>query len=163
MAVPAIDGEAALCFSLGSGQDRRMTSPPAPVPHPAATELRSWNLDGVGGLRHLRADLRDAVMGTPLDNEDGLDRITVVATELATNALRHGRSPTVIRLLREPGALILDVADHDLKGEPLFDQERPIGLGGLGLRLARTFATDLSWYRTAKTKHIWARFDFVRN
>jgi serine/threonine-protein kinase RsbW len=163
MVVFIIHAWAALCFSPESGQDRRMTSPPAPVPHPAATEVRSWNLEGVGGLRHLRADLRDAVAGTPLDDEDGLDRITVVATELATNALRHGRPPTVIRLLREPGALLLDVADHDLAGEPLFDQERPIGLGGLGLRLARTFATDLGWYRTTKTKNIWARFDFVRD
>ncbi|MEU4626948.1 ATP-binding protein [Actinoplanes sp. NPDC023801] len=140
-----------------------MTSPPAPVPHPAATELRSWSLDAVGGLRHLRADLRAAVIGTPLDDEDGVGRITVVATELATNALRHGRGPAVIRLLQEPGALTLDVADHDVTGEPLFDERRPIGLGGLGLRLARTFASDLGWYRTLKTKNIWARFDFVRD
>jgi serine/threonine-protein kinase RsbW len=163
MASSEIDDQLALCFSPGSGQDRRMTSPPAPVPHPAATALRWWSLDGVGGLRHLRADLRDAVIGTPLGDEDGLDRITVVATELATNALRHGRPPTVIRLLQETDALILDVADHDLAGEPLFDQERPLGLGGLGLRLARTFATDLGWYRTDNTKNIWARFDFVRD
>ncbi|MFD1374710.1 ATP-binding protein [Actinoplanes sichuanensis] len=140
-----------------------MTSPPAPVPHPAATELRHWDLDDVGALRELRADLREAVAGTPLDDEDGLDRITVVATELATNALRHGAPPAHIRLLREPEALILDVADHDLAGEPRFDQDRPIGLGGLGLRLAQTFASDLGWYRTAKTKNIWARFDFVRD
>ncbi|MEU8664576.1 ATP-binding protein [Actinoplanes philippinensis] len=140
-----------------------MTSPPAPVPHPAAAEFRHWSLDDVGSLRDLRADLRHAVAGTPLGDEDGLDRITVVATELATNALRHGRPPTHIRLLREPGALLLDVADHDLTGEPLFDQDRPIGHGGLGLRLAQTFATELGWYRTAKTKNIWARFDFVRD
>ncbi|WP_433793186.1 ATP-binding protein [Actinoplanes sp. CA-252034] len=140
-----------------------MTSPPAPAPHSAATELRHWSLDSVGELRDLRAGLRQAVAGTSLDDEDGLDRITVVATELATNALRHGRAPTHIRLLREPGALILDVADHDLAGEPLFDEDRPIGLGGLGLRLAQTFATDVGWYRTAKTKNIWARFDLVRD
>ncbi|MEV4283825.1 ATP-binding protein [Actinoplanes xinjiangensis] len=140
-----------------------MTSPPAPVPHPAAIELRHWTLDSVGGLRHLRAGLRQAVAGTPLDDEDGQDRITVVATELATNALRHGRPPAHIRLLREPGALILDIADHDVAGEPLFDEDRPIGHGGLGLRLAQTFASDLGWYLTVKTKHIWARFDFVRD
>jgi serine/threonine-protein kinase RsbW len=140
-----------------------MTPPPTPVPHPAATEVRHWILDTVGGLRDLRAGLRRAVIGTPLDDRDGRDRITVVATELATNALRHGRPPTRILLLREPGALVLDVADRDLTGEPRFGQDRPIGRGGLGLRLAQTFATDLGWYRTAKTKNIWARFDFVRD
>lgn len=140
-----------------------MTSPPAPVPRPAATELRRWSLDSVGGLRHLRAGLREAVAGTPLGDDDGLDRLAVVATELATNALRHGRPPALIRLLQRPGVLILDVADQDVDGEPLFDQERPVGLGGLGLHLARTFASDLGWYRTVDTKHIWARFDFVRD
>jgi serine/threonine-protein kinase RsbW len=140
-----------------------MTSPPVPVPPTAATELRRWSLDNVGALRDLRAGLRQAVAGTSLDDEDGPDRITVVATELATNALRHGRPPTCVRLLREPGAFILDVADHDPAGEPLFDQDRPIGLGGLGLRLATTFATDVGWYRTARTKHIWATFDVVRD
>ncbi|WP_430781211.1 ATP-binding protein [Actinoplanes sp. G11-F43] len=139
-----------------------MTSPPAPVPHAAAAELRRWTLEDVGGLRHLRADLREAVAGTTLDTEDGLDRLTVVATELATNGLRHGRPPTVIRLLLEPGLLILDVADHDPDGEPQVDLSRPVGLGGLGLRLVKTFATDFGWHRTAKTKHIWATFDLVR-
>ncbi|GGN99969.1 hypothetical protein GCM10010112_94220 [Actinoplanes lobatus] len=134
-----------------------MTSLPAPVPHPAATEQRRWTLSSVQDLRRLRAELREAVTGTLID-DDGLDRIAVVATELATNALRHGRPPTVIRLLEEPGHLILDVADHDLTGEPLFDQSRPIGSGGLGLHLARTFATDLGWYRTPTTKHVWAVF-----
>ena len=73
----------------------------------------------------------------------------------------HG--PALVRLLQEPGLLIVDVADHDVAGEPLFDQDRPIGRGGLGLHLARTFADDLGWYRTDRTKHIWARFDFVRD
>lgn len=138
-----------------------MTTPPASIPHPAATELRRWSLDSVGELRHLRSGLRAALAGSPL-GEDGLERIAVVATELATNAIRHGSPPALVRLLREPDRLILDVADPDVTGEPLFDLERPIGLGGLGLRLAKTFATDLGWYRTAKTKHIWATFAFVR-
>ncbi|GAA1590206.1 ATP-binding protein [Actinoplanes couchii] len=139
-----------------------MTSPPTPVPYPEAIEIRRWTLDDVGGLRHLRAGLRAAVAGTSLDTEDGLDRLTVVGTELATNALRHGSPPTVIRLLREPGLLILDVADHDLTGEPHFDLTRPVGLGGLGLRLVKTFATNFGWHRTTNTKHIWATFDLVR-
>ncbi|GAA4978746.1 ATP-binding protein [Actinoplanes utahensis] len=139
-----------------------MTSPPAPVPHPAAIEVRRWSLDSVGELRHLRSGLRSVLTGVPLGS-DGEERIAVVATELATNALRHGRPPTLVRLLQEPGRLILDVADHDLTGEPLFDLERPVGLGGLGLRLARTFATDFGWYRTSRMKHIWAAFDVVRD
>lgn len=139
-----------------------MTSSPTPVPHPEAIEICRWDLTDVGGLSYLRAGLRETVAGTSLDTEDGLDRLAVVATELATNALRHGRPPTVIRLLRQPGLLILDVADHDLAGEPHFDISRPVGLGGLGLRLVKAFATGFGWQRTAYTKHIWATFDLVR-
>ena len=140
-----------------------MTSPPAPVPHPAATELRRWILHSVGDLRRLRAGLREAAAATPLGDHDTLDRLAVVATELATNALRHAGAPALVRLLREPAALIVDVADHDPDGEPRFDEERPLGRGGLGLRLARDFATDLGWHRTVTTKHVWARFDLVRD
>src|SRR5687768_13462990 len=86
-----------LCNLRGSRQDRRMTSPPASVPHPAATELRRWSLDSVGGLRLLRAGLREVAVRAPLGGEDGLDRLAVVATELATNALRHGRAPALVR------------------------------------------------------------------
>jgi anti-sigma regulatory factor (Ser/Thr protein kinase) len=130
-----------------------MTPLPAPVPFPAALLLRRWSLSSVGELRVLRSGLRVAVRDTEL-----LDRMAVVATELATNALRHGRPPAVVQLLAEPGRLILDVSDPDVTGEPFFDTRRPLGQGGLGLRLVRTFAIDSGWYRTEVAKHIWASF-----
>jgi serine/threonine-protein kinase RsbW len=133
-------------------------------PYPKAVELHSWTLDSFHGLRVLRAALREAVMHTPVvenpdvDLDDIFDRMAVVATELATNALRHGLPPTVVRLLREDDHLILDVADHDLKAEPHLDVDRPLGAGGLGLQLTKTFAIDVGWYTTDVTKHVWASF-----
>ncbi|MGX6606063.1 ATP-binding protein [Micromonosporaceae bacterium Da 78-11] len=135
-----------------------------PVPHASAVELHSWKLDSFTELRLLRAALREAVLESPVVNspdvdiDDIFDRMAVVATELATNALRHGLPPTVVRLLREDDHLILDVADHDLQAGPHLDLDRPLGAGGLGLQLTKTFALDVGWYYTEVTKHVWASF-----
>jgi serine/threonine-protein kinase RsbW len=136
-----------------------VNSLPLSAPHTTADELHRWTLDSFGGLRGLRAALREQVCGESPSEElqDVCDRITVVATELATNALRHGLPPTLVRLLREGDRLILDVADHDLSAAPAVD-DRPLGAGGLGLKLTKTFAIDLGWYRTDIAKHVWASF-----
>ncbi|GIF17255.1 ATP-binding protein [Actinoplanes teichomyceticus] len=119
-----------------------------------AVLLRQWTLRSVDELRALRAGLRAEVGDGSL-----FERMAVVGTELATNALIHGRPPVEVRLVAEPGCLVLNVADHDLIGEPQVGPRRPPGGGGLGLRLVRIFSTDHGWYRTDRTKHVWARFD----
>ncbi|MBU2667506.1 ATP-binding protein [Actinoplanes bogorensis] len=128
------------------------------APHPAAAVLRSWKLDSFGELRGLRAALREAIETHTDEVDDLFDRMSVVATELATNALRHGLPPTEVRLMRESEHLILDVADHDLGTLPEVDRDRPLGAGGLGLQLTKTFAIDVGWYMTDTTKHVWASF-----
>lgn len=136
-----------------------MSSVPASVPYPSAAEICRWTLATFGELRGLRAGLREAVAAVfGPDRGDISDRMTVVATELATNALRHGLPPTVVRLLRERDRLIIDVSDHDRDAEPRVEADRPLGKGGLGLQLTYKFATDVGWYSTDVTKHVWASF-----
>jgi len=136
-----------------------MPSLPASVPHPAAVELHRWRLDNFRELRRLRAELRAAVVGsTNRAPAELAEQMAVVATELATNALRHGLPPTEVRLLRDHDRLIIDVADHDLVAAPKLDEDRPLGAGGLGLRLTREFAIDVGWYISDITKHVWAGF-----
>jgi two-component sensor histidine kinase len=134
-----------------------MSSLPASVPYPRATEICRWTLANFGDLRGLRAELRTAV-DVAAAGPDVTDRVTVVANELATNALRHGLPPTVVRLLREGDRLIIDVSDHDREAEPRVADNRPLGAGGLGLQLTRRFAIDVGWYSTELTKHVWASF-----
>lgn len=128
------------------------------VPAPDADELRCWTLGTFGELRGLRASLRETIESHSAEIDDLFDKMAVVATELATNALRHGLPPTEVRLLRADDHLILDVADHDLGSLPELDEDRPLGAGGLGLQLTKTFAIDVGWYATSATKHVWASF-----
>jgi serine/threonine-protein kinase RsbW len=134
-----------------------MPSLPASVPYPRAAEICRWTLATFGDLRGLRAGLRAAV-DVAAAGPDVSERMTVVANELATNALRHGLPPTVVRLLREGDRLIIDVSDHDREAEPRLAENRPLGGGGLGLQLTRRFAIDVGWYATELTKHVWASF-----
>ncbi|MEU8238273.1 ATP-binding protein [Actinoplanes missouriensis] len=134
------------------------TSPPPPH----AEQLHLWTLENAAGLRELRASIQRELIGHPLvraaDHDDILDRIVLVATELATNAIRHGRPPTEVRLLRTDDSLILDVADRDLTRLPELAHTRPLHAGGRGLLLALTFSLEVGWYATEEKKHIWATF-----
>jgi serine/threonine-protein kinase RsbW len=131
-------------------------------PPVAVTELRAWTLDSFDQLRLLRASLHEAITGdvrpAGADVEDLLERVAVVATELATNALRHARPPTVVRLLAAAGLFVLDVADHHVDTPPGIDRGRAFGDGGLGLLFASRLSLDTGWYTTATTKHVWATF-----
>ncbi|GLY26613.1 anti-sigma regulatory factor [Micromonospora echinospora] len=135
------------------------TSPPPP----RAVELRRWMLCHPQDLRALRASLHEALTGDDLVDGARLDEVpelvVLVATELATNALRHGLPPTIVTLSASEGCFYLDVADHDLSTVPELVDFQPTGSGGRGLQLALALSLDVGWYATDTTKHIWASFD----
>jgi serine/threonine-protein kinase RsbW len=133
------------------------------VRHPPVIdeEIARWTLDRPPELRSLRAAVRQAVLRrvrVTVDVEDLVERLMIVATELAGNALRHGGSPTVVALLRADGHLIVDVVDQDPGTVPAVDRRRPLGAGGLGLPLAERLAQHVGWYPTTTGKHVWAQF-----
>ena len=77
----------------------------------------------------LRASLRQALTGQPIPDGGALDNVpdkmAVIATELAANAMAHANWPTTVRLFRTE-TLILDVADNDPWVVPQFaDDARP--------------------------------------
>ncbi|MFR9775879.1 ATP-binding protein [Micromonospora sp. MS34] len=134
------------------------TSPPPPQ----ATELERWVLDEPFELRELRASLRDALNRHGLVQGEELDEVPLlvllVATELASNALRHGRPPTIVTLLGANDCFLLDVADHDVSAVPELTDIRPLDSGGRGLFLAESVSLAVGWYATGDTKNIWASF-----
>jgi serine/threonine-protein kinase RsbW len=122
-----------------------------------AVELHQWLLTDADELRPLRADLQKALAGHHLA-EDGTGPIVLVATELASNALRHGLPPAVVRLLKDEDQFFLEVADRDLASVPQLADAHPSVGGGRGLHIARSLSAQVCWYATAHFKHVWASF-----
>src|SRR4051794_7280340 len=100
----------------GNGHHEAMSSLSSSAP-PTMTEIQRGGLDSPVQLRIFRASLYGALTGgvPPADAAlDGVpEKLLGVATGLATNALRHGLPPTIVRLGHSGGYFVLDVADHD--------------------------------------------------
>lgn len=124
--------------------------------------VHEWVLDNPAELANLRDSLHRALTGAPLPRGAGLGRvpekIVLVASELATNALKHGVPPTTVQLSTAGDESLLDVADHDVDATPHVPAPRPPGEGGFGLYLADRLSLDVGWYVTPSAKHVWARF-----
>lgn len=123
--------------------------------------MRRWVLDTLAEVRSLREALRTEINTRARALPDRvLDQVaynlTLVASELATNAIRHGRTPTIVELFQHDTHFLLTVADHDPSTEPYIAGGRPPGQGGYGLQIARRLAVDVGWYRADPVKVVWA-------
>jgi serine/threonine-protein kinase RsbW len=129
---------------------------------PTAVDVQYWVLDDPAGLSELRRSLFAALYGEPMPPDGKLDEVpekmAIVATELATNALTHGTPPTHVYLRRTDDTFVLDVADEDPASVPRRAGPRPPGAGGLGLRIVDELVGEFGWYADATSKHVWAQF-----
>jgi serine/threonine-protein kinase RsbW len=127
---------------------------------PPAVELQRWALSGAAELRSLRTSLQQALRAIRTtgahDLQDISERIVLVATELATNALQHGLPPTTVRLLRHQDRFVLDVADHNPGNAPLEAALSLAGQRSRGLPIVRAMSLDIGWYTDGAVKHVWA-------
>lgn len=151
---------------VGRGEQRAMTWRPAPsapgglqllpatAPPAAGEPLGTWRVDSTAQLRALRAGLQKAL--PPHRTTSG--PVVLVASELATNALRHGEPPADVTLSRGDGLYLLDVADGAVGAVPALAARRPLGQGGYGLYLVGLLAQDVGWYVADGRKHVWAAF-----
>jgi serine/threonine-protein kinase RsbW len=135
---------------------------PMVTPDPGFDVVAEWVLSDAEELSRLLSSVARLV--GPVDDREGsglhdtAEKVVLIASELATNALRHGLPPTVVRLSRNQDTWLLDVADHDVTGVPTVDGDRPPGHGGLGLLIAERLSAGVGWYTTGTTKHVWATF-----
>lgn len=138
-----------------------MTLPEA-APPAAMTEVGAWTVRDVDDVSDVRAMLQErlgalcAADPRPLDAK-AQDRIVLVASELATNAVRYGSQPVVLRLLQHGSAFAVDVVDHRPDAPPVVGAGGA-GTGGFGLLLAARAAASLGWFRAQDAKHVWAGF-----
>lgn len=132
--------------------------------------IGSWTLRTVDDLPRMRASLEARLRADcPSAQARGRDddgavlsesqRIVLVTSELVANGLEHAVPPITVRLLTDGEAAVLDVVDGCPEAPPVVPDDRGLGQGGHGLRLAAAVADRVCWYRTAEEKHVWARFD----
>jgi len=121
-------------------------------------EVERWHLENLSDLRPMRAALRDHLAAnSPSSVEDGLpDRLLLVANELASNALRHGRGEAVVVLGRGDAGWLLDVMDLAVERDPSPAVDRTPGEGGYGLYLVAELAASMGWYHDGEHKHVWS-------
>lgn len=120
-------------------------------------EVERWLLEDLGDLRTMRAALRAHLAATSPDSlQEGLpDRLLLVANELASNALRHGRGQAVVVLGRGDAGWLLDVMDLAVDRDPTPAVDRTPGEGGYGLYLVAELAASMGWYHDGEHKHVW--------
>lgn len=121
-----------------------------------------WLLDRPEHLSTFREDLTRALRERGASYTGGLtgvaDQMVLVASELAANAILHALPPTRVLLLVSDNEFVLDVVDHAPELPPEIAENREIGQGGAGLKIAKRIALDIAWYPDGAAKHVWARF-----
>jgi serine/threonine-protein kinase RsbW len=126
-------------------------------PPPRSARLDCWSLTSPADLPGLRSDLVALLVKQRIPADRALDalpdKVSVVATELASNALRHGLPPAQVCLYRGPADFVVDVTDTN-PGQP--PQRWPWQT--FGLRIAGGFADAIGWYIDGPIKHVWAHF-----
>jgi anti-sigma regulatory factor (Ser/Thr protein kinase) len=136
----------------------RLTWPLRPLPD-GRGELWRWDLADIAELPAARAGLRTHLgsLGFPRDPQDpASDRLVLAFDELASNALRHGRSPVVATVVAGTGGWLLDVSDRDADTMPSPAVGRDPSQGGLGLYLVARLSVAHGWYVDGGAKHVWA-------
>ncbi|MCM3660195.1 ATP-binding protein [Georgenia satyanarayanai] len=131
-------------------------------PPPEYVTVRRWKLSTAQEITQVRRELREAIGGDGSPARGALavvpERMILVASELAANAVEHGRPPTIVTLGSDGARNLLEVADHDPRSIPVLAGRRAPGAGGFGLQIARRLGQEVGWYTTRTTKHIWVTF-----
>jgi len=88
---------------------------------------------------------------------DVLDTIVVIASELATNCVRHGSSAFEIRIDHLDDRILIEAEDSG-DGEPVVRSPGPEETSGRGLQIVKGLANSWGVERSAKTngKTVWA-------
>lgn len=104
----------------GPGHSRSLSARPLPEPtvHPRTMAFGRGDISAVRGLVH-RQGLEAGL------HPGRVDDLTLAVSELAANSVDHGGGHGRVRVWREPGALVVEVADDGRLGDPLAGRRTP--------------------------------------
>jgi anti-sigma regulatory factor (Ser/Thr protein kinase) len=89
--------------------------------------------------------------------DDLVEEVRLVASELATNALRHAGTPFVVSLSQADGAVLLSVRDGSAAA-PARNRPGAWDVRGRGLLLVERLSRDWGTRIDAAGKSVWASF-----
>jgi len=113
-----------------------------------------WSLPG----DHSAARAARRHVGEELAEWPQVDDIELVASELTTNAVRHGQPPIHLALDLLDGTVRVTVSNLAGDGEPAVQQSANDAGHGRGLSMVRALADDWGWSREGDRLHVWADF-----
>ena len=126
------------------------------IPLCSDTALSSVHLPVPAAVSSVRRFVRDAM--TAWDLHDLLDDVTLVTSELATNAITHGRSPFRTSLVRADGVVRVAVEDRS-SAWPERHQARPGDQDGRGMAIVATLSQRSGCEFTPGGKVAWAELN----
>ena len=111
-----------------------------------------WTLpDDPTAARAARRHVADALSQRP-----ELDDALLVASELAANAVRHGRPPIELRLDVDATTVRITVSDHGEAADPHIVTADPAAGHGRGLAIVIALAREVGWSRDGDRLDVWA-------
>ena len=132
----------------------RLPSPPL-VPGPSAV-TEHLKLDpvpaSVGVARRFVRDLLDSHGDV---DEDTLDTLLLLASELVTNAVRHAATPFEIRVAVDDDTVRVAVIDGDVDHGPRMCHPGPDDTNGRGLQLVDQLSAVWGSDRVGRGKAVW--------
>lgn len=87
--------------------------------------------------------------------DDAVEDAKLVVTELAANAMQHGRSDYTVALSRHEGQVVLTVGDSGAGG-PRVEELTPAGSSGRGMALVEAMSTGWGCLKAPVGKLVWA-------
>jgi two-component sensor histidine kinase len=101
-----------------------------------------------------RRFVTDSIVHVPRDVSDTL---LVVASELATNCIRHGATTFEIRIDQLPDRILIE-AEDDGGGEPVVRSPAPSETSGRGLQIVKALSDSWGVVRGSRStgKTVWA-------
>ncbi|HTX01440.1 MAG TPA: ATP-binding protein [Acidimicrobiales bacterium] len=100
--------------------------------------------------REARQLVRSALAGLPAS---AADDVTLVVSELVTNALLHARTGLELEVRAEPGSILVAVRDGS-RQQPQ-RREGQLELGGRGLRIVEALASSWGVDVEPRGKRVW--------
>lgn len=135
--------------------------PPSPSPpsrnlpaHGQPAEAAGWVVPpDPAQVRHARRWLRTWCAAAGVD-DDTAGTVVLLASELITNAVLHGRSPALVRVQRRGSLLQVQVSDDNSR-HPQTQPADNAALDGRGLQIVSQLAAAWGVTDALVGKHVW--------